>query len=439
MRRKSAQLLSARVSGLSAKGLARLALDSGSRQGLDLWGPLPGEQILIQLGQRRNVWLQEVLSVSPERREPPCLHTGPCGGCTIQHLAYAEQLRLKAARLYARLAEVAPECSTAAPQASPQHFHYRTKVEFSFLGEHLGYHRRGCFDRAVGVQLCWIAPPAHRELLEVTRAWKQRHGLEGWLPRAQTGDLRYLLVRQANPGDDWLAVLVTRPGLDPDIMQEWATLASQTSVAPRGLLWVEQSSPAAAIVPEKQHILVGVDEVRQTLGDLQFRLGWRSFFQSNPPAYQQMLDTLREWIAPLAPARVLDLYCGIGSIGLYVTGPQTRLVGVENVPEAVADARRCAAELGRSAEYFDQPAETWTDWNCDVAIVDPPRHGCHPDLVQHLAAGGPRDVFYVSCNPEKLFAEMKVLAPAYRLVRAVACDFFPQTAHMELLCWLRRL
>jgi 23S rRNA (uracil1939-C5)-methyltransferase len=437
MKRK-AQLQSATVSGLSGKGLARLVLDQGSRQGLDLWGPLPGEQVDVQLGQRKNVWLQEVRSVHPERREPPCLHTGPCGGCTVQHLGYAAQLRLKSQRLYTRLAQVAPTCIVDPPQGSPQQFHYRTKVEFSFLGEHLGYHRRGCFDKAVGVQLCWIAPPAHRELLEVTRSWQHTHSLQGWAPRQQSGDLRYLLVRQSNPGNDWLAVLVTRTGLEPAVVQQWAFQVAGLSLSPRGLLWVEQSSPAAAIVPDRQHLLFGADDVRQPLGDLQFRLGWRSFFQSNPPAYKRMLDTLKGWLAPLHPRRVLDLYCGIGSIGLYVTEPGMQLVGVENVPEAVADARRCAADFGREAEYTAVAAEAWQDWNCDVALVDPPRAGCHPDLVQSLARHGPRDVFYISCNPEKLFAELAVLSPAYQVVRAVACDFFPQTAHMELLCWLRR-
>ena len=419
---------------MTNKGLARVKVETHPRDGLELWGALPGEQIQIQLGHRRNLWLQQIDSVHPQRRESRCLHAGPCGGCAWQHWSDEAQLQAKSERVYRALAGVAPELTPEPPRASPQPFHYRTKVEFSFLGSQLGYHRRGCFDRAVDVDFCWIAPPAHFGAVTRTRAWMRDHGLSGWNPRSAQGDLRYLLVRQANPGSDWLTVLVTRPGLDPELLQDWS--ARLEPLGPRGLVWVEQESPAGAIVPLHEHLLFGANEVRQPLGHLHFSLGWRSFFQTNPPAYQQLLDTLRLWLQPLAPASLLDLYCGIGSIGLYVTDAPTRLVGVENVPEAVADAARCA--VGREAEFHACPAEAWGDWNHPVAIVDPPRSGCHPELVRRLAQHGPRDVFYISCNPDRLVAEMAVLGEHYRVERAAAFDFFPQTAHLELLCWLRR-
>lgn len=430
------RLVQAFVPGLTAKGLARLDLGPGGRQGLELWGPLPGEQVNIQLGQRKNVWLQETLSVHPQRREPPCLHVGPCGGCTLQQLQDGAQVSLKAERLYARLRSLAPACELLEPIASPQAFGYRTKVEFSFLRDQLGYHRRGCFDRAVDVRHCWIAPPAHRVLLQRTREWQARHGLSGWHPREAAGDLRYLMLRQANPGGNWLAVLVTRTGLEPTIAQDWANHLQ--GAGPRGLIWVEQSSTASAIVPEREHVLWGEDQITQPLGALQFQLGWRSFFQSNPPAYERLLNVLRLWMEPLSPRRVLDLYCGIGSIGLSVTPVDCAIIGVENVPEAVEDARRCAAQFGRRARYAAQSAESWTDWECDAAIVDPPRSGCHPELVQNLAQHGPAHVFYISCNPERLFGELAHLQAHYDVERAVAVDFFPQTAHMELLVSLRR-
>lgn len=414
-------------------------VESHPRQGLELFGPLPDEQIEIQLGSRRNLWLQQVLEPHPKRREARCLHFGPCGGCTLQHLDEETQLELKARRIYRQLPET---CEVLPALASPQPFHYRTKVEFSFNRQELGFHRRGCFDKVVSVDRCWIAPPAHYQALALTRAWMRDHQLSGWDARAQVGDLRYLLLRQAsneepNPGE-WLLLLVTRTGLDPELIQDWKRRLEPAGA--QGLFWVEQSSTAGAIVPEQEHLLHGQERIEQKLGPLTFRLGWRSFFQSNPPAYRLLLDQLKEWLLPLKPESLLDLYCGIGSIGLYVAPADCRLVGVESVEPAIEDARRCAAEMGRAAEFHVCPSENWTEWaGFSAAIVDPPRSGCHPRMLERLVAEGPAEVFYISCNPDRFVAELAQLKSAYRLEKAVACDFFPQTGHVELLAWLRRL
>lgn len=437
--RREAKLLPARTQGLTPKGLARVHVESHPRQGLELFGPLPDEEIEIQLGSRRNLWLQQVLEPHPQRREARCQHFGPCGGCTLQHLDERTALDLKSQRIYRQLPA---DCELQPPIASPQPFHYRTKVEFSFYRQDLGFHRRGCFDRAVSVDRCWIAPPAHYQALSITRSWMMEHGLTGWDARAQVGDLRYLMLRQASNEDftpgEWLLLLVTRTGLDSELIRDWQRRMEPAGA--KGLFWVEQSSTAGAIVPEHEHFLGGSEHIEQRLGALTFRLGWRSFFQSNPPAYRLLLEKVKEWLLPLHPESLLDLYCGIGSIGLYVAPAECRLVGVENVEPAIQDARRSAAEMGRAAEFHVCASEDWTDLaGFSAAIVDPPRSGCHPRLIERLAAHGPRDVFYISCNPDRFVAELGQLKTAYRVEKAVACDFFPQTGHVELLAWLRRL
>lgn len=398
---------------------------------------MPGETLEIQLGQRRNLWVQQLLSVHPRRRESRCLHVGLCGGCSLQHWDEASQLEWKASRIHQRLVQLEPAIEWMPPQGSPQSFHYRTKVEFSFLGSQLGYHRRGCFDRGVEVGHCWIAPPAHQQLLAITRLWQQEHQLAGWNPRKFEGDLRYLLLRQANPGGQWLAVLVTRSGLSRALVEDWAKrVRAGCWPGPEGLLWVEQRSTAGAIVPEFEHLLWGRDQILQPLGPLEFRLGWRSFFQSNPPAYLRLLEALRGWLAPLGVKRLLDMYCGIGSLGLSVKPPDCHLVGVESVSEAVDDARRCSHEMGLDdCEFHSGCSEGWTDWKADATILDPPRSGCHPSLWSRLESP---HVFYVACNPERFLSEMESLISRYQMIRAQVFDFFPQTGHCELLVWLRR-
>jgi len=435
--KRPAKLLQARATGLTSKGLARIRIDSHPRQGLELWGPLPGEELEVQLGSRRNIWLQQVLVPHPQRREPVCLHYGACGGCSLQHLKYGAQLEAKSAALYRILAEIAPQAELLAPLPSPQGLHYRTKVEFSFHREWVGFHRRGCFDRVVDIQHCWIAPGIHDEALQATRQWARQQGFTGWDARRFVGDLRYLMIRQSNPNSqDWLAVLVTRPELPLESLRQWQ--AALLPLKPRGLIWVEQESPGGAIVPLRQQLLWGEDCLEQSLGELTFRLTWRSFFQTNPPAYLKLLEQLRAWLG--SPSSLLDLYCGIGSIGIFASRPDCHLVGVESVPQAIEDARRCAAELGRTgAEFHCKAAEEWDNFNFDAVVVDPPRGGCHPKLIEKLVRAGPPHIFYVSCNPQRFIQELSQLSSCYQLVRAQTCDFFPQTAHLELLAQLRRL
>lgn len=435
--KRPAKLLPAKATDLSGKGLARIQIESHPRQGLELWGPLPGEEVEVQLGSRRNLWLQQVLVPHPHRREPECLHYGLCGGCSLQHLEYAAQLKIKSESLYRSLGRVAPQAELLPPLPSPQIYHYRTKVEFSFHREWVGFHRRGCFDRVVDIDHCWIAPGIHREALQRTRQWARSEGWTGWDARRFVGDLRYLMIRQSNPQPNpWLAVLVTRPELPLDSLRQWQE--ALLPLKPRGLIWVEQESPGGAIVPLRQHLLWGENCLEQSLGDLTFRLTWRSFFQTNPPAYLKLLEQLRNWLG--SPSSLLDLYCGIGSIGLFASDPKCHLVGVESVPEAIEDARRCARELGRNhAEFHCLASEEWEDFSFEAAVIDPPRSGCHPKLIEKLARQGPKNLFYVSCNPQRFVQELSQLSSSYRLERAQACDFFPQTAHLELLAWLRRL
>lgn len=418
--------------------MGKLELVDPPRQGLELGGVAPGERLRAQLGQRRNIWLQQVVEPHPQRREPPCVHYGVCGGCSLQHLSPQLQLQLKAERVYRLFAPDAPVLP-ACP--SPQIFRYRTKVELSFI-EHrdgrstLGFMRRGCFDRGVEVQDCLIGPPCLPEAAARTRRWQAEHALRAWNPKTHQGDLRYLVLRQANPGQDWLGVLVTRPELNPQWIDDWSRRL--IPLGPQGLLWIEQESSAGAVVPLREHLLWGENRLRQPLGPLTFELGWRSFFQIHPPAYLQMLQQLQQWIAPLQPTSLLDLYCGIGSIGLSCAPDEAQLVGVESVPEAIEDARRISRSLGRKARFEVARAEDWEDWNHPVVILDPPRSGCHPQLLERLQQNPPEHLFYISCNPDRLAAELSSLQSAYRLEALQAFDFFPQTAHVELLARFRR-
>jgi len=372
------------------------------------------------------------------RREPPCRHFGVCGGCTLQHLPEAEALSLKTQGHYDMLAAAFPQAEFLPPEASPSSFAYRTKVELTFLrnreGETtLGFHRRGRFDRGVDVGRCWLTPlPA--SLLRDLRDWLSSRGLRGWHPRDNNGDVRYLVYRHTSQGRDDLAALVVNSDLEISPTEEQALTEIFQKNGVRGALIIRQSATSGAVVADSVQPLYGPQTLVERVAGLEFELSWNSFFQVNPRSYERLLATMAQWRQTPVGGRVLDLFCGVGSIGLCLYREGDELLGVELVEQAVEDARKNAERNGIPARFEQRSAEDWSDFETDLLILDPPRSGCHPKLIRLLQEKAPaEELFYVSCNPYRLAEELPDLAQRYRLVRAQAFDFFPQTHHAEIL------
>lgn len=427
----------------TSRGEAEATRAGGSRA--RAFGPLPGETARCLVGGRkkgaREAWLQEILVPAPGRVEPRCPHFGLCGGCALQHLDPDTQVARKAEPVLAMLREAGGDFEALPTRSAPSPWFYRGKVELSFVadardlgkGTSLGFNRRGRFDRVVDVRECFIGPRGNREILATVRAWMERHGLPGWDPRAHRGLLRYLVLRRSHATGQWLAALVTAEPPATWPVEELADALE--ALGATGVIHAVHNSPAGAVQVERSEVLRGQDRIVERLGPLEFDLSWRSFFQSNPPAFAGMLEEARRWVAPGPGQRVLDLFCGVGTVGLSLGGD---LVGVETVPEAIGDARRNAARAGVQAEFHVGNSEDWPDLACDLLVLDPPRSGCHPKLVRRLPAEGPDRILYISCNPARLADELGVLNEAYRLRRVRLYDFFPQTPHVEALCLLER-
>ncbi len=397
----------------------------------------PGDRARCLVGGKRKgareAWIQEVLEPGPGRVEPRCPHFGLCGGCALQHLDPATQLECKARPVLDMLTRAAGDFEVLPAVPAPSPWYYRGKCEFSFVGPSLGFNRRGRFDRLVDVRECFIGPAGNRDVLRAVRDWSHRHSLPGWDPRQNQGLLRYLVLRRSHATGQWLATLVTaRPPVDWPIDELVAELAD---LGATGVIHAVHTSPAGAVRVEESSVLHGQDRIVERLGSLEFELSWRSFFQSNPPAFARMLEEAREWLGAAPDRRVLDLYCGVGTVGLSLGG---RLVGVESVPEAIDDARGNASRAGIQAEFHVGNSEEWPDLACDLLVLDPPRSGCHPKLIRRLPDEGPQRILYISCNPARLAEELGTLGQAYALRRVRLFDFFPQTPHVEALCLLER-
>jgi 23S rRNA (uracil1939-C5)-methyltransferase len=353
-------------------------------------------------------------------------------------------LEVKTAGHYEMLARRFPQAQLLPPVASPQSFAYRTKVELTFLRQNdgrttLGFHKRGRFDKGVDVGRCWLTP-LPPILLERLRGWMETFGLRGWSPKENAGDLRYLVYRcSSSTGRDLVALVVdSELQMVGDKREALVSLLKASGVS--GALLAFQSSVAGAVVPDRCEELFGPQALIDQVGSLTFELGWRSFFQVNPPAYEKLLEAMASWRQAPVGSRLVDLYCGVGSIGLSLCSPGDRLLGVELVEEAVEDARLNALRNGVEAHFESRSAEESLDIDADLLILDPPRSGCHPKLLRLLRESPPaQELFYVSCNPHRLEEELDDIAGGYRLLRAQAFDFFPQTHHAEMLLHFQRI
>jgi 23S rRNA (uracil1939-C5)-methyltransferase len=405
---------------------------------VEVFATAPGDRARVLLGGRRKGrrqgWLQHLEEPAPGRVEPRCPHFGLCGGCALQHLDYEPALRAKTATLQKALEERCPGGLPPCPAPSP--WHYRGKLELSFLGDppELGFFLRQRFSRLVAVRECFLAPPVNRTVLDAVRDWVQRHRLPGWNPRTHQGLLRNLVLRHSLATGDWLATLVTAPGEVP--LDDLADRLVELGAA--GVLHALNRSPAGAVVVESSRLVRGRERLIERVGEVELELSWQSFFQNNPAGFALLLAQAREWLAPISGYRLLDLFCGVGTVGLSLGRQAGRLVGVESLPEAVEDARRNARRNGVEGEFHQGRAEDWADLAADVAVLDPPRAGCHPRLLARLVREGPPRLLYISCNPWRLLEELDHLQPAYRLERWRLYDLFPQTPHVEALCLLQR-
>jgi 23S rRNA (uracil-5-)-methyltransferase RumA len=443
--RKKAQARPSPVTGLTEgpdkKGRFWLPLPSSGKPLLFHSG-IPDEMVRARRGKKGRRGEQgdllEVLRAHPQRRQVQCAHFGVCGGCTMQQMPEALALEVKTREIYGRLAERFPQAQAHPPVASPSNFAYRTKIELSFLRESdgitkLGFHRRGRFDKLVDLERCWLSSlPA--STIETVRDWAHQHGLVGWDARHGGGDLRYLLYRKSSTSAEDLVALVlqTTAGLTSRAREDLVKRLQEAGIRGALLLW--QSSVAGAIVPDREEPLYGPQTWTERLGELEFELGWKSFYQVNPPAYLLLLKTLRSWRLTPTGGRILDLFCGVGSIGLFLARPGDQLSGVELVEQAVADARASALRNGIEANFEAMPAEDWEALGTDLLLLDPPRCGCHPRLLKLLQERAPSsELFYISCNPHRLFEELDALDATYQLLAYQAFDFFPQTHHVELL------
>lgn len=414
--------------------------------------------------------LLRVVRPSPLRVAPPCPHFGLCGGCKWQHVTYEEQLRLKqklVADALRHLGHLDPSVVEATLPAA-RRYAYRNKLDFTFSNQRflpreemdapqpgkpvdyaLGFHVPRRFEKVLDIDACHLASPDMNLVLDVVKAFGRERRLPPYSTRTHEGFLRNLVVRRGQQTGELMAYLLTtayEPAIASDLLAALrGALDDRLTTFVNGI--TERKSQVA--FADVLHVVHGPGRIREQMGPFTFLLSPNTFFQTNTEQAEQLVRTVVEFAAPGPEDVVYDLYCGAGALSLFLAERGARVLGLEAIPSAVADAADNAARHGASHCRFREidlrdlsriRAELEAFGLPRVIVTDPPRAGMHPKAVDEMLELGADRIVYVSCKPASLARDAAQICAAgrYRLVRVTPVDMFPQTHHVESVALFER-
>ncbi len=459
------------ITGWAANGKALARVD-----GLVVFvtGAVPGDVADLRVRSKKKNYAEaeaaRIVMPSGDRVQPFCRHFGACGGCKWQHLDYAKQLHYKQQQVMDNLQRLAGlELPPVSPiLGSPQQRFYRNKLEFTasahrwFTAEDLraageitdrnalGFHIPQRFDRVLQIDECHLQPDPSNAIRNFIRDHARRHGLSFYDIRANRGFLRTVMIRTTRTGESMALIAFGEENMEA--RERLLAAVRDAFPALTSLLWTINPKKNDTIWDLDIHLFHGRDHIVEELADpphapLRFRIGPKSFFQTNPEQALRMFQVVREF-AGLRPAdRVYDLFCGAGSITLFLARHCAHVTGAEIVPEAVDDARRNADMNGignvafgsgdlrhlLDAAFIDRHGRP------DVIVTDPPRSGMHEDVVMRIREIAPDRIVYVSCNPATQARDLALLKDRYRITHVQPVDMFPHTYHVESVVGLARM
>jgi len=435
------------ISGLDNEGVG--TAQDGNRTVL-VQGAFPAETVIVEVEHRGRTHiythLLKILRRSPLRTaQPGCSHESSCLGCPLVSMQYQGQLQFKQQRVEQALAAKIPVGSFSILPVLPavDTLGYRTSAKLVFSRKRekllLGLYRRGSHD-VVDIAECPVHHPLINRIAAIVRDDVARQRVSVYNPRHQRGLLRYLLIR-VSPAND--RALVTFVCHDRDY-QDMPKLAKKLVKKVPEVIGVHQninSSSGNVILGNESIKLLGHPDLIEQVGDIRLHIAPESFFQVNTRQAARMYALINDWAALCGKETVIDLFCGIGGIALSLAKRARSVIGIEVVPEAVRNAKANATLNQLNNCRFitgDAMAELERlDITPDLVTLNPPRKGCGVELLRHILALKPAQIIYVSCDPETLALDLKLLLDGgYQIKRLQPVDMFPQTAHIETLVQL---
>lgn len=413
---------------------------------------IAGEVCEIQITKAAKTWaagrIRNILEVSPHRVNRACPQSKLCGGCAFQHMDYQEECRLKAERVRQALNRLGGEALEAMDLLpAPETRGYRNKAQYPVAQEKqraiAGFYREGTH-QVVSCPQCGILAPEMDAVRDAVVDYMNQYRVSAYDEGTGTGLVRHIYVRKGWVSGQLLVCLVVNGTRLP--RQEALLERLQRIPGFATLVLSVHQKPGNAVLGNTFHTLFGPGWIEDTLCGLTFRLSPRSFYQVNHDQAERLYHLAMEGAGIQKTDIVLDLYCGVGTITLAMAKAAGRVIGVEVEPQAVADARDNARRNGiENAEFFcgdaGQAAVSLREQGLtpDVVVVDPPRKGLSPDVIQTLAQMSPRKIVYISCDPATLARDVALLkVQGFQLLGARAVDMFPRCAHVETVAWLSK-
>lgn len=413
----------------------------------------PGDRVEATVRRRKGgiceATAERITSARIPRVTPECPHFGVCGGCRWQDLRYGDQLLLKERMVANAMEKQGLLCDDQRPIiGSRAPFFYRNKMEFSFArdgggGTLLGLHYRGRFNRVFDVRDCRLQSQLSNRIVDTVRRCASSFRLPVYDLKTHEGILRFLVVREGkNTGEVMVNLVVSN--YPDDRVEDLIRCVLERVPEITTFVVTLHRGKAQAATGEREFVLKGSGSISEVCGGIEFDISSGSFFQTNTGQAAVLYEQIADMAGDLTGAMVLDLYCGTGGISLHLAKRADRVIGVEQVEEAVADARRNAEENGRAnctfmAGRVEEVIATLTAKNrkFDLVIADPPRAGIHKSVLGALIGLCPPSLVYVSCNPTSLAADARVLCEGgFRLRSLQPVDLFPQTPHCEAIAHL---
>lgn len=403
-------------------------------------GVLPGEVAQVKISEVRKNFgravLIKLLKRSKDRTEPPCPVFGKCGGCQLMHLEYGAQLEAKRQRVVDALIRVGKyekvEVLSCAPSALP--LAYRNKIQLPvchMLGKlELGLYARDTHD-VVPIEKCYIHTEIGEAVFQKVRGILQQHQL--------TPDLiTHVLIKSAVKSQEALVVLITKEKKSPLLKQLAEEILKECGCV-RGVCQNYNPTTTNKVLSSDFSLLAGEMFITETICDLTFTVSPASFFQVNVFQAEHLYLTAIDSLALSGNERVLDAYCGVGTLSLILARTAKEVVGIEWVEEAVIDAKNNACVNGiANARFVCMDAEEGLKdvGPIDVAVLNPPRKGCSLPFIEQILKLSPQKIAYISCDPATLARDLALLKANYSLQKVQPFDMFPQTAHVETLALL---
>lgn len=439
---------------------------------------VPGDVVDVQITKKKHSFMEgrveRIISYSKVRETPMCEHFGICGGCKWQNLPYEEQLKAKQQQVFDQLTRIGKvELPPFQPiLGSVKTKEYRNKLEFGCANKRwytkeeiaalppkeegqegnlsesaIGFHITGAFDKIYPIKKCWLMDDLHNEIRNEISRYAKEKSISFYDIRAQHGLLRDLMMRNSNTGEFMLLVQFhyDEEGDEQKAMQLLQHIAD-TFPQITSLIYVDNQKGNDTFGDLELTTFKGTDFIYETMEDLKFKVGPKSFYQTNTDQAYHLYCVARSFAQLTGGELVYDLYTGTGTIANFVAHQAKQVIGIEYVPEAIEDAKENSHVNGinNTLFYAGDMKDILTDdfiqehGQPDVIITDPPRAGMHADVVKVILNAAPKRIVYVSCNPATQARDLQLMDADYKVTAVQPVDMFPHTPHVENVVLLER-